>query len=58
MKDYVTQENTPEATFGEKANEDGLIYELFAVICHIGSVNTGHYICMVKSREGRVSSVN
>ncbi|CDK28600.1 unnamed protein product [Kuraishia capsulata CBS 1993] len=28
-------------------------YELFAVVCHIGSVNTGHYICYVKSREGK-----
>ncbi|GME81715.1 unnamed protein product [Ambrosiozyma monospora] len=30
----------------------GHVYQLFAVVCHIGSVNTGHYISMVKNREG------
>lgn len=29
-----------------------LTYELFAVVCHIGSVNTGHYVSMAKSRNG------
>lgn len=27
-------------------------YELFAVVCHIGSVNTGHYISMIKNKDG------
>lgn len=28
------------------------IYELYAVVYHIGSVNTGHYIALVKTRDG------
>ncbi|CEP21725.1 K11366 ubiquitin carboxyl-terminal hydrolase 22/27/51 [Cyberlindnera jadinii] len=30
-----------------------LTYELFAVVCHIGSVNTGHYIVVVKNNQGQ-----
>lgn len=30
-----------------------LTYELFAVVCHIGSVNTGHYVVVVKNNEGQ-----
>jgi ubiquitin carboxyl-terminal hydrolase 22/27/51 len=30
-----------------------LTYELFAVVCHIGSVNTGHYVVVVKNNQGR-----
>lgn len=29
-----------------------LNYELFAIICHIGSVNTGHYIAVIKNNKG------
>lgn len=29
------------------------LYELFAVVCHVGLVNTGHYIVVVKDGEGR-----
>lgn len=29
-----------------------LRYELFGVICHQGSLNTGHYTCMIKTRLG------
>lgn len=29
------------------------VYELFAVVCHKGSVNTGHYIAMVKTASSR-----
>ncbi|ODV95940.1 hypothetical protein PACTADRAFT_41013 [Pachysolen tannophilus NRRL Y-2460] len=32
--------------------ETDLTYELFALVCHIGSVNTGHYVCLVKNRDG------
>jgi ubiquitin carboxyl-terminal hydrolase 22/27/51 len=36
--------------------QDGpLSYELFGVVCHQGSINTGHYTCMMKSRYGSVS---
>lgn len=29
------------------------VYELFAVVCHAGSVNTGHYIVLVKDGYGQ-----
>ena len=38
---YTSDENTTN------------IYELFAVVCHVGLVNTGHYIVVVKDGEGR-----
>lgn len=34
-------------------NNASNIYELFAVVCHVGLVNTGHYIVAVKDGEGR-----
>lgn len=30
-----------------------LNYELFGIVCHIGSVNTGHYIALVKNIDGQ-----
>ncbi|RDW37358.1 hypothetical protein B0I73DRAFT_135599 [Yarrowia lipolytica] len=33
------------------SQESGLVYELYAVVCHHGSLNTGHYTCMVKGRD-------
>ncbi|KAK6465015.1 hypothetical protein DFJ63DRAFT_338 [Scheffersomyces coipomensis] len=35
----------------QNENEDKF-YELFALVCHIGSVNTGHYIVLIKNRQG------
>lgn len=29
------------------------VYELFAVVTHIGSVNTGHYIALIKNSSGQ-----
>lgn len=29
------------------------VYELFAVVSHIGSVNTGHYVALVKNNTGQ-----
>ncbi|ODV70224.1 cysteine proteinase [Hyphopichia burtonii NRRL Y-1933] len=29
------------------------VYELFTVVSHIGSVNTGHYIVMIKNGDGK-----
>lgn len=29
------------------------IFELFALVCHIGSVNTGHYIVIIKNGNGQ-----
>lgn len=29
-----------------------LNYELFGIICHIGSVNTGHYVAVIKNNKG------
>ncbi|KAK9352465.1 hypothetical protein V1523DRAFT_248446 [Lipomyces doorenjongii] len=28
------------------------VYELFGVVCHQGKINTGHYTCSMKNREG------
>ncbi|KAH3674931.1 hypothetical protein WICMUC_002951 [Wickerhamomyces mucosus] len=30
-----------------------LNYELYAVVCHIGTVNTGHYITFIKDNQGQ-----
>ncbi|CAH2354769.1 ubiquitin carboxyl-terminal hydrolase 8 [[Candida] railenensis] len=29
------------------------VYELFAMVCHVGSVNTGHYIAIIKDGNGQ-----
>lgn len=39
----------------DKTSSNPLFYELFGVVCHQGSLNTGHYTCMMKSNSGRVS---
>ncbi|CAN6648585.1 ubiquitin carboxyl-terminal hydrolase 8 [Trichomonascus vanleenenianus] len=31
----------------------GLVYELFGVVCHQGSMHTGHYTCYMKDRQSR-----
>lgn len=36
----------------EQIDEDK-IFELFALVCHIGSVNTGHYIVLTKDGNGQ-----
>ena len=33
-------------------NEKHLYYELYGVITHIGSIDTGHYVCMMKHATG------
>lgn len=33
--------------------DGGKVYELFAMVCHVGSVNTGHYIAIVKNGDGQ-----
>lgn len=38
---------------GSKGDGPGLPYELFGVVCHQGSLNTGHYTCMMKTSSGR-----
>ncbi|KAI5953780.1 hypothetical protein KGF57_003989 [Candida theae] len=35
-----------------QANND-IVYELFSAICHIGSVNTGHYVVFTKNAQGQ-----
>ncbi|QPG74308.1 hypothetical protein FOA43_001635 [Brettanomyces nanus] len=38
---------------GKRNGDSGSdLYELYAVVYHIGSVNTGHYISLVKDRDG------
>ncbi|ODV82430.1 cysteine proteinase [Suhomyces tanzawaensis NRRL Y-17324] len=39
---------------GASMGVDGTkVYELFALVCHIGSVNTGHYIVLIKNGAGQ-----
>lgn len=33
--------------------DPALNYELFSVVCHIGTVNTGHYIVCIKDSQGK-----
>ncbi|ONH69314.1 Ubiquitin carboxyl-terminal hydrolase 8 [Cyberlindnera fabianii] len=33
--------------------DPSLSYELFAIVCHIGSVNTGHYVVVIKNNQGQ-----
>ncbi|KAG7195028.1 uncharacterized protein KQ657_004141 [Scheffersomyces spartinae] len=40
--------NNQQNEIGEK-----YIYELFALVTHIGSVNTGHYIVLIKQGDGQ-----
>ncbi|KAK9457240.1 hypothetical protein V1511DRAFT_508683 [Dipodascopsis uninucleata] len=35
-----------------KKSSKKYIYELFGVVCHQGKINTGHYTCSMKNREG------
>lgn len=37
----------------DKKQNPYLNYELFGVVCHIGSVNTGHYVTVIKNNEGK-----
>ena len=43
---YTSASMSPELD-GDK------IFELFALVCHIGSVNTGHYIVIIKNGNGQ-----
>jgi len=46
--------NEFSATYASTQIEDPTLnYELFGVICHIGSVNTGHYVAIIKNNEGK-----
>lgn len=42
-------------TINEQAdnNSKPILYELFSVVCHLGLVNTGHYIVYTKNSQGR-----
>lgn len=42
------------STCASKGTMDSrLTYELFGVVCHIGSVNTGHYVVVIKNNQGQ-----
>lgn len=43
IKDYVSDSNITNQITN---------YQLFAVICHLGNVNTGHYLAYVKNTNG------
>lgn len=47
----------PRAYFSEKGNSqgklEGLMYDLFAVVCHRGTFQGGHYIAYVKSNDNK-----
>lgn len=49
MEKYTTE----SADNGGSKNGHKLQYQLFGVVCHQGSMNTGHYTCMMKDRFGR-----
>lgn len=36
-----------------RAIDGNMVYELFAVVCHMGSVNTGHYVVYIKNGAGQ-----
>ncbi|KAF3993696.1 hypothetical protein FT663_01109 [Candidozyma haemuli var. vulneris] len=38
---------------GSDEVDSGKVYELFAVVTHIGSVNTGHYVAFIKNSIGQ-----
>lgn len=45
---------TTTTTITTTTTKDGsLVYELFGVISHQGTLNTGHYTCMMKTRQGQ-----
>lgn len=48
---YVSEYD--EADSGADKIDSGKIYELFAVVTHIGSVNTGHYVAFIKNSIGQ-----
>lgn len=37
----------------DRALDGNMVYELFAVVCHMGSVNTGHYVVYIKNGAGQ-----
>ncbi|KAK6204308.1 uncharacterized protein RJT21DRAFT_110887 [Scheffersomyces amazonensis] len=41
-----------ESESSSSTGEENMFYELFGLVCHIGSVNTGHYIVLIKNRQG------
>lgn len=41
------------APFMSKPPPGGMIYELYGVISHIGTLDTGHYTCMMKHSSGQ-----
>lgn len=47
------QEENPQMGKNDTYTDTNKIYELFTVVSHIGSVNTGHYIVMVKTGDGQ-----
>lgn len=54
MNKYTCDYENDSST-ANKMRKSPLLYELFGVVCHQGSLNTGHYTCMMKSSSGRVS---
>lgn len=40
-------------TSSENLNQRSLVYELYGVICHTGTLDTGHYTCMMKHSSGQ-----
>lgn len=40
-------------TKNEGKKTQSIPYQLFGVVCHQGSLNTGHYTCMMKTASGR-----
>ncbi|KAI0464451.1 hypothetical protein LJB42_002066 [Komagataella kurtzmanii] len=51
MEPYTVSETLNSNEQG-RASWGLMTYQLFAIVIHIGSVNTGHYICIIKNRDG------
>lgn len=47
------QDENPHLSRSGTYTDSNKIYELFTVVSHIGSVNTGHYIVIVKTGDGQ-----
>ncbi|KAK9479196.1 hypothetical protein V1514DRAFT_328719 [Lipomyces japonicus] len=50
----MTSYTTSSASSSSSSNNlrKAYIYELFGVVCHQGKINTGHYTCSMKNRDG------
>lgn len=51
--DFPLQIDVAPYTSSGNSNQRSLVYELYGVTCHIGTLDTGHYTCMMKHSSGQ-----